>query len=58
MLWKEKNYLQQEGIKIIDHPPYSPDSAPCDFWLFDYIKKNLGDQVNAQTIKRQISKIM
>ena len=22
------------GIKTIPHRPYSPDLAPCDFWLF------------------------
>ena len=22
------------GIKTVRHPPYSPDLAPCDFWLF------------------------
>ena len=22
------------GIKTIPHPPYSPDLAPCDFWIF------------------------
>ena len=22
------------GIKKDPHPPYSPDLAPCDFWLF------------------------
>ena len=22
------------GIKTVAHPPYSPDLAPCDFWLF------------------------
>ena len=22
------------GIKTVPHPPYSPDPAPCDFWLF------------------------
>ena len=22
------------GIKTVHHPPYSPDPAPCDFWLF------------------------
>ena len=22
------------GIKTAPHPPYSPDLAPCDFWLF------------------------
>ena len=21
------------GIKTVPHPPYSPDLAPCDFWL-------------------------
>jgi hypothetical protein len=23
------------------HPPYSPDLAPSDFYLFGYIKRNL-----------------
>ena len=22
------------GIKTVRHPRYSPDLAPCDFWLF------------------------
>ena len=22
------------GIKTVPHPPYSPDLATCDFWLF------------------------
>ena len=22
------------GIKTVPHPPYGPDLAPCDFWLF------------------------
>ena len=22
------------GIKTVPHPPYSPDLAFCDFWLF------------------------
>ena len=21
-------------MKTVPHPPYSPDLAPCDFWLF------------------------
>ncbi|CAF3331902.1 unnamed protein product, partial [Rotaria sp. Silwood2] len=29
---------------IMSHPPYSPDLAPCDYWLNDYIKRNLTDQ--------------
>ena len=26
------------GIKIVPHPPYSPDLAPCDFWLFPKLR--------------------
>ena len=26
--------LTKIGIKIVPHPPYSPDLALCDFWLF------------------------
>ena len=25
-------------IKIVPHLPYSPDLAPCDFWLFSKIR--------------------
>jgi hypothetical protein len=28
----------------IEHPPYSPDLAPCDFFLFAYIKEISKDQ--------------
>jgi histone-lysine N-methyltransferase SETMAR len=27
-------FLVQNCIIKMDHPPYSPDLAPCDFWLF------------------------
>ena len=26
------------GIKTVPHPPYNPDLAPCDFWLFPKLK--------------------
>ena len=29
------------GIKIVPQPPYSPDLAPCDFWLFPKLNDNL-----------------
>ena len=28
------NYLTKMGIKTVPQPPYSPDLAPYDFWLF------------------------
>ena len=29
------------GIKTVRHPPYSPDLAPCDFWLFPKPREKL-----------------
>ena len=31
-------YLNKMGIKTIPQPPYSPDLAPCDFWLFPKLR--------------------
>jgi hypothetical protein len=28
-------------VRIMPYPPYSPDIAPCDFWLFNELKKYL-----------------
>ena len=28
------DYLTKVGIKTVHPPPYCPDLAPCDFWLF------------------------
>ena len=27
------------GIKTVRHPPYSPDLASCDFWLFPKLRR-------------------
>lgn len=35
-------YLHEERVVLLPHPPYSPDLAPCDFFLFPKIKKELG----------------
>ena len=29
-----KQFLKQKKVKIMEHPPYSPDLAPCDFFCF------------------------
>ena len=26
------------GIETVPQPPYSPDLAPCDFWLFPKLR--------------------
>ena len=33
-----QDYLTNMGIKTVPHPPYSPDLAPCDFWLFPKLR--------------------
>ena len=33
--------LDELDIQVLPHPPYSPDLAPCDFWLFPTLKKEL-----------------
>ena len=55
---KVKSYLEQEGMTTIRHPPYSPDLAPCDVWLFDKIKQNLTDHVDAKSLENQITEIL
>ena len=34
-------YLKEKKIKILKHPPYSPDLSPCDFWLFPTVKQRM-----------------
>ena len=30
--------LTKMGIKTVPQPPYCPDLAPCDFWLFPKLR--------------------
>ncbi|CAF4937247.1 unnamed protein product, partial [Rotaria sp. Silwood1] len=52
------NYLAEERINIMPHPPYSSDLASCDYWLNDYIKYNLSDQPNEKSLARAVSKVV
>ena len=36
-----KSFLASEMVKVLNHPPYSPDLSPCDFLLFPRLKKML-----------------
>jgi hypothetical protein len=38
---KQHEFLAKKSITKLDHPPYSPDLAPCDFWLFPELKTAL-----------------
>ena len=34
-------FLASEKVKVLNHPPYSPDLSPCDLFLFPRLKKML-----------------
>ena len=36
-----RQFLAERQITTLEHPPYSPDLAPCDFWLFPKVKSVL-----------------
>jgi hypothetical protein len=36
-----REVLAKKSIIKLDHPPYSPDLSPCDFWLFKKLKTAL-----------------
>jgi histone-lysine N-methyltransferase SETMAR len=49
------DYLREKKIKVMAHPPYSPDLAPLDFWLFDTLKRNLGSYSDSDSLHRAIT---
>ena len=36
-----KSFLASEKVNVLNHPPYSPDLSPCDFFLFPRLKTML-----------------
>ena len=36
-----KSFLASEKVKVLNHPPYSPDLNSCDFFFFPMLKKML-----------------
>ena len=43
------------GIKIVHQPPYSPDLALCDFWLF---RKLRGCRYETIEMKEAMTKVI
>jgi hypothetical protein len=37
----DREFLAKHSILVVPHPPYSPDLAPCDFFLFPRLKSTL-----------------
>jgi transposase len=36
-----QEFLTKNKMAVVPHPPYSPDLAPCDFFLFPKMKIKL-----------------
>ncbi len=48
-----QEWLAAHGVQVIRHPPYSPDLAPADFFLFGRVKEKLtGLTLDQNTIKK------
>ncbi len=52
--------LGEQNINLLAHPPYSPDLAPCDYFLFPRIKKELGGvrHANLDAMKTAVLKVV
>ena len=43
------DFLKSEKVTVLPHPPYSPDLAPCDYFLFPRLKNHLsGKRYNSR----------
>ncbi|CAH2003352.1 unnamed protein product [Acanthoscelides obtectus] len=41
---RTRQYLTEENVELLDHPPYSPDLSPNDLFTFPKIKNRLSGQ--------------
>jgi len=55
-----KQFLANKNITVLEHPPYSPDVAPCDFYLFPKIKSVLKGThfVSVENVKTKTAEIL
>ena len=50
------DYLSKMSIKTVPHPSYSPDLAPCDFWLFPKLRGCRYETI--EEIKEAVTKVI
>ena len=48
------DYLTKMGIKTVPHPPYCPDLAPCDFWLFPKLRGCRYETIEKEAVTKVI----
>ena len=50
------DYLTKMGIKTVPQPPYCPDLAPCDFWLFPKLRGCCYETI--EEVKEAVTKVI
>ena len=53
-------FLAKHRITVLEHPPYSPDLTPCDFFLFPKVKSALkGTRFETvDAVKAKVAEVM
>lgn len=54
------NYLVRSNTPVVPQPPYSPDLAPCDFFLFPRLKRELKGKhwESVENIQKHVTRIL
>ena len=48
-----REFLEKKSLELLEHPPYSPDLAPADYFLFPKLKGKLaGTFMDAESFKK------
>ncbi|GFX48184.1 mariner Mos1 transposase [Trichonephila clavipes] len=55
-----ERFLAKHSIPVLEHPPYSPDLAPCDFFLFPKVKSALkGTRFESvEAVKEKVARVL
>jgi len=55
-----KQFLANKNISVLEHPTYSPDPVPCDFYFFPKIKSVLKGThfVSVENVKAKMAEIL
>jgi len=55
-----RQFLKKNGMTTASHPPYSPDLAPCDFFLFPRMKRDLKEKrfQNVEEVREKMTEAL
>ena len=51
------SFIEENGVELVNHSPYSFDLALFNFRLFDYLKQNLDSFENEIVLTHAITKV-